>query len=148
MDIQYSLKNQKISPSITLAITAQAKKLKAAGEHVIEFAAGEPDFKTPEHIRAAAVDAIRGGNIGYTAAAGLPELRKAICQKLKRDNGLQYEPENIVVSNGAKHSLFNAFSAVLNPGDEVIIPVPYWVSYPRLVELADGVPVMVETSQK
>ncbi|MCG8482660.1 MAG: pyridoxal phosphate-dependent aminotransferase [Clostridia bacterium] len=148
MDSKYSLKNQAISPSMTLAITAKAKKMKADGENIISFGAGEPDFKTPAHIRSAAIDAIESGKTGYTAAAGMPELKQAICDKFRNENNLEYKPENIVVSNGAKHSLYNAFQAILNPGDEVIIPVPYWVSYPELVKLSDGVPVLVETKEE
>lgn len=143
-----SIKNEKISPSVTLAITAKAKKMIAEGEDVISFGAGEPDFKTPENIRNAAIKAIESGNTGYTAASGMPELKLAICEKLLNDNKLNYRPENIVVSNGAKHSLCNTFQAICNPGDEVIIPVPYWVSYPELVKLADAVPVLVETSEE
>ncbi|MTI71122.1 MAG: pyridoxal phosphate-dependent aminotransferase [Firmicutes bacterium] len=143
-----SKKNSKISPSVTLAITAKAKKMKADGEDVVSFGAGEPDFNTPKNIRDKAIEAIEGGNIGYTSSSGLPDLKKAICNKLKKDNGLDYKPENIVVSNGAKHSLFNTFQAILNPGDEVIIPIPYWVSYPELVKMADGKPVFVETEEE
>ncbi|SHH50647.1 pyridoxal phosphate-dependent aminotransferase [Tepidibacter thalassicus] len=143
-----SIKNIKISPSVTLAITAKAKKMKSDGEDVISFGAGEPDFKTPEHIRNAAIDVIQNGNIGYTAASGLSQLKEAICEKFKNDNDLEYTSENIVVSNGAKHSLFNALQAICNPGDEVIIPTPYWVSYPELVKLADAVPVFVEALEE
>lgn len=143
-----SIKNEAISPSVTLAITAKAKKMKADGEDIISFGAGEPDFKTPENIRKAAIKAIEVGNIGYTAASGMPELKEAICEKLLKDNNLEYKPENIVISNGAKHSLCNTFQAICNPGDEVIIPVPYWVSYPELVKLADAVPVFVETDEE
>ena len=148
MNNNYSLKNEAISPSMTLAITAKAKKMKADGENVISFGAGEPDFNTPEHIRAAAIEAIESGKTGYTAAAGLPELKKAICDKLKNENQLDYAPENVVVSNGAKHSLYNTFQAICNPGDEVIISIPFWVSYPELVKLADAVPVLVETKEE
>ncbi|MTI66197.1 MAG: pyridoxal phosphate-dependent aminotransferase [Firmicutes bacterium] len=143
-----SKKNSKISPSVTLAITAKAKKMKADGEDVVSFGAGEPDFNTPKNIRDKAIEAIEGGDIGYTSSSGLPDLKKAICNKLKNDNDLDYKPENIVVSNGAKHSLFNTFQAILNPGDEVIIPIPYWVSYPELVKMADGKPVFVETDEE
>lgn len=148
MSKKLSVKNEAISPSVTLAITAKAKKMKADGEDIISFGAGEPDFKTPENIRKAAIKAIEAGNTGYTAAAGMPELKEAICEKLLKDNNLEYKPENIVVSNGAKHSLCNTFQAICNPGDEVIVPVPYWVSYPELVKLADGVPVFVETQEE
>ncbi|WP_099189106.1 pyridoxal phosphate-dependent aminotransferase [Tepidibacter mesophilus] len=148
MNKKLSEKNIAISPSVTLDITAKAKKMKADGENVISFGAGEPDFKTPDYIRNAAIHVIANGNIGYTAASGLPELREAICEKFKKDNNLEYISENIVVSNGAKHSLFNALQAICNPGDEVIVPLPYWVSYPELVKLADAVPVFVEALEK
>lgn len=137
-----------ISPSVTLAIDAKTKKMRAEGIDVISFGVGEPDFQTPDNIREVAIELIENGSIGYTAASGLPELKKTICNKLKRDNGLNYEPESIIVSNGAKHSLFNALQAICNPGDEVIIPVPYWVSYPELVKMADAIPVYIECSEK
>lgn len=148
MNNNLSKKNGAISPSVTLAITAKAKKMKADGIDIVSFGAGEPDFKTPDHIRKAAVKVIEEGNIGYTAAAGLPQLKKAICDKLKEDNNLDYLPENIVVSNGAKHSIYNALQAICNPGDEVIISVPYWVSYPEMVKMADAKPIFVETSEE
>lgn len=143
-----SIKNMKISPSVTLDITAKAKKMKEDGENVISFGAGEPDFKTHDYIRNAAIDVIANGNIGYTAASGLHELREAICEKFKKDNNLEYTPANIVVSNGAKHSLFNSLQAICNLGDEVIVPLPYWVSYPELVKSADAVPVYVEALEE
>lgn len=136
---------KQIAPSLTLEITARAKKMKADGMRVVSFAAGEPDFNTPEYIVEAGREALDKGLTKYTPAAGTLNLRKAICQKLKNDNALDYEPSNIVVSNGAKHSLFNAFMAILNPGDEVIIPSPYWLSYPEIVKMAGGVPVFVQT---
>lgn len=142
-----STKNRNISTSVTLAITAKAKKMKAEGIDVVSFGAGEPDFKTPKHISDAAVDAIEKGFTGYTDSSGLPELKKAICDKLLKDNHLPYTAEEIVVSNGAKHSLFNALQAICNPGDEVIVPNPYWVSYPELVKLADATPILVETPE-
>lgn len=148
MNNNLSRKNGEISPSVTLAITAKAKKMKADGIDVISFSAGEPDFKTPDHIRKAAIEVIEKGLTGYTASAGLPQLKKAICGKLKEDNNLEYLPENIVVSNGAKHSLFNTLQAICNPGDEVIIAVPYWVSYPAMVKMADAEPVFVETVEE
>ncbi|CAH2214522.1 pyridoxal phosphate-dependent aminotransferase [Tepidibacter aestuarii] len=148
MNKKLSEKNMAISPSVTLDITAKAKKMKADGEDVISFGAGEPDFQTPNYIRNVAIDVIANGNIGYTAASGLPELRKTICEKFKKDNNLEYTPENIVVSNGAKHSLFNSLQAICNPGDEVIVPLPYWVSYPELVKLADAKPVFVEALEE
>lgn len=129
-----------ISPSMTLAITAKANELKAAGEKVINFGVGEPDFNTPAHIIQAAKDALDKGYTKYIAAAGLPALKKAIAKKLKEDNGLEYDPSQIIVSNGAKHSIFNALFAIVNPGDEVIIPQPYWLTYPELVKSCGGVP--------
>ena len=137
-----------ISPSPTMAIDNKAKEMKKQGIDVIGFGAGEPDFDTPGHIREAAIKAIREGHTRYTAAAGTLELKEAICRKLKVDNGLDYNPEQIVVSNGAKHSLFNVLATLLNPGDEVLIPAPYWVSNPELVKLNDGIPVAVKTSEK
>lgn len=137
---------KQISPSLTLEITARAKKMKADGIHVISFAAGEPDFNTPEYIIEAGRKALDMGLTKYTPASGTLQLKTAICEKLKNDNALDYTPANIVVSNGAKHSLFNTFMAILNPGDEVVIPSPYWLSYPELVKMAGGVPVFVETT--
>lgn len=132
-----------VSPSPTLSIDARAKEMKAQGLDVVGFGAGEPDFDTPEYIRDAAKYALDHGYTRYTPAAGMMELRKVICKKLARDNGLHYEPSQIIVGNGAKHSLFSTFTAILNPGDEVIIPAPYWVSYPEIVRMAGGVPVYV-----
>lgn len=134
-----------ITPSMTLEITAKAKKLKAEGVPVISFGAGEPDFNTPDYIIEAAKVALDKGMTKYTPASGTADLKAAICEKLKNDNGLSYEPSQIIVSNGAKHALYNAFLAILNPGDEVIIPAPYWLTYPELVKLCGGVPVYVET---
>lgn len=135
----------KIKASSTLAITAKANQLKADGIDVVGFGAGEPDFDTPDHIKAAAIAAINAGFTKYTPVAGTAELKQAICKKFENENGLHYKPSQIVVSNGAKHSLTNAFMAILNPGDEVIIPAPYWLSYPEMVLLADGVPVIITT---
>lgn len=135
------------APSPTLAITAKAKALQAQGIDVIGFGAGEPDFDTPEPIKAAAVEALRQGQTKYTPSSGTPALREAICAKLQRENGLTYAPNQVIVSIGAKHSLYNLFQAILDPGDEVIIPVPYWVSYPEQVKLADGVPVFVDAPE-
>ncbi|WML35066.1 pyridoxal phosphate-dependent aminotransferase [Clostridium sp. OS1-26] len=143
-----SKKAQQIQPSITLAITAKAKKMKADGIDVIGFGAGEPDFNTPENIQNAAINAIRQGFTKYTPASGIMELKEAIVDKFSKDNNLNYKTTQIIVSSGAKQSLANAFLATLNPGDEVIVPVPYWVSYPELIKLADGVPVFVETSEE
>lgn len=143
-----SSKLKSIQPSVTLAITAKAKSLKAQGVDIIGFGAGEPDFRTPKHIRDAAIDAIENESIGYTAASGMDSLKQTICDKLKRDNNLEYTKDQIVVSNGAKHSLFNTLSAICNPGDEVIVPNPYWVSYPELIRLVDAKPVFVECKEE
>lgn len=142
-----SKKNSGITSSVTLEITAKAKKMKAQGDDIVSLSVGEPDFNTPDNIREAAVQAMESGKIGYTPASGLAELKTAICEKLLKDNQLLYDIRNIVVSNGAKHSLFNALQAVCNPGDEVIVGVPYWVSYPNLIEMADAVPVYVEMKE-
>lgn len=143
-----SKKAMGISPSPTLAIDSKFKEMRANGEDVVGFGAGEPDFDTPQHIKEAAIAAINAGQTKYTPAAGTLELRRAVCQKFKNENGLLYEPADIVVSNGAKHSLVNAFTAICNPGDEVIIPSPFWVSYPEMVKLADGVPVIIPTREE
>ncbi len=134
-----------ISPSLTLSITSQAKMLKKQGVDVLSFGAGEPDFNTPQHITNAAIQALHDGQTRYTESAGLLELREAIATKLSVDNNLNYEPSQISVNCGAKHSCYNAILAVCNPGEEVIIPAPYWTSYPEMVRLAGGVPVFVET---
>lgn len=133
----------RIQPSPTVAVTAKAREMKAAGMDVIGLGAGEPDFDTPEHIKAAARDAIDRGETKYTAVDGIPELKAAIAAKFLRDNGLRYAPEEISVATGGKQILYNALLATLNPGDEVIIPAPYWVSYPDMVRLGGGVPVIV-----
>lgn len=138
----------KVKPSPTLAVTAKAAELKAAGKDVIGLGAGEPDFDTPEHIKKAAIDALARGETKYTPVAGTPALKKAIIDKFKRDNGLEYAPNQIVACVGAKHVIFNAFMATLNPGDEVIIPAPYWVSYPDMVLFAEGEPVIVPASEQ
>jgi aspartate aminotransferase len=138
----------RIQPSPTLAISAKAKAMRAQGEDVISFDVGEPDFDTPEHIKQACITALEKGDTKYTAAAGTPALREAICGKLQRENKLTYSPDQIVVSCGGKHSLYNIFQTILNPGDEVVIPAPYWVSYPDQVLLADGVPVIIPTTQE
>ena len=134
-----------LSPSMTLAITSQAKALKKQGVDVLSFGAGEPDFNTPAHITAAAVDALNTGKTRYTESNGLIELREALAAKLLADNALQYDPSQISVNCGAKHSCYNAIAACVNPGDEVIIPAPYWTSYPEMVKLVGGIPVIVET---
>ncbi|EWY41075.1 aspartate aminotransferase [Skermanella stibiiresistens SB22] len=133
-----------IKPSPTIAVTQKARELKAAGRDIIGLGAGEPDFDTPDTIKQAAIKAIQSGDTKYTAVDGTPALKKAICAKFKRENGLDYAPEQITVGTGGKQVLYNALMATLNPGDEVIIPAPYWVSYPDMVLLADGVPVPVE----
>jgi aspartate aminotransferase len=142
-----SQRARRISPSPTLAITAKAKQMQAEGIDVISFGAGEPDFDTPQHIKDAAIKSLQAGFTKYTPVSGTPDLRQAICDKLKADNGLEYKPSEVIVSLGAKHSIYNACLATLNPGDEVIIPAPYWVSYPEMVKMADGVPVYVETDE-
>ncbi|GEQ17773.1 pyridoxal phosphate-dependent aminotransferase [Clostridium butyricum] len=140
-----SKKAGNISPSITLSITAKANELKAQGVDVVSFGAGEPDFNTPQNIINAAIKAMQDGKTKYTPAGGILELKKTICKKFKEDNGLDYTTDQITISTGAKQCLANIFMAILNPGDEILIPIPYWVSYPELVKLADGVPVFVET---
>ncbi len=140
-----SKRAENVQESATLAIGASAKALKAAGKNVVDFSLGEPDFPTPRAVKKAALHAIKHNFTYYTAAGGIPDLKKAVCTKLQRDNGLAYTPDQILISHGAKHSLMNIFFALLNKGDEVIIPVPYWTSYPEMVKLADGVPVFCET---
>ena len=146
--MEYSRKAKNINPSITLAITAKAKALKAEGVDVVSFGAGEPDFNTPKNIIDAAIRAMEEGKTKYTPTAGILELREAICNKLEKDNNLKYNPNQIIVSTGAKQCLADVFMAILNPGDEVIVPTPYWVSYPELIKLADGTPVFVEANEK
>ncbi|EEH98402.1 pyridoxal phosphate-dependent aminotransferase [Clostridium tertium] len=143
-----SNKAMKINPSITLEITAKAKELKESGVDVVSFGAGEPDFNTPENIIEAAIKAMKDGKTKYTPTSGILDLRKSICDKFKKDNELNYDTDQIVVSTGAKQSLANTFLAILNEGDEVIIPTPYWVSYPELVKLAGGVPVFINTNKE
>ncbi|MCK5540324.1 MAG: pyridoxal phosphate-dependent aminotransferase [Deltaproteobacteria bacterium] len=138
---------QQIKPSPTLAITAKAKALQAEGVDVVNFGAGEPDFDTPENIKEAGIKAIRDGFTNYTAVPGIPQLRQAIAAKLKRENRLDYKENEIVVSCGGKHSFYNLAQALLDPGDEVIVPAPYWVSYPPMVSLAGGIPIILETSE-
>ena len=146
--MQYSKKFESIAPSPTLAIDAKFKEMKASGHDVVGFGAGEPDFDTPAHIKQAAINAILNGKTKYTPASGTLELKKAICDKFLKDNDLSYDPSNIVVSNGAKHSLINAFGAILNPGDEVIVPAPFWVSYPEMIKYNDGIPVVLYTTEE
>lgn len=143
-----SKKAQNIQPSVTLAISAKASEMKAKGIDVIGFGVGEPDFNTPLNIQEAAIKAIRDGRTKYTAASGIPELKKAVSAKFLKENDLYYTESQIIISTGAKQCLANLFQAVLNPGDEVLIQTPYWVSYPELIQLADGVPVFIETDEK
>ncbi len=146
--MELSKKALQIKPSSTLAISAKAGQLKADGVDIVTFGVGEPDFDTPKHICEAAIEAIQNGETRYTPAAGTMELRKAVCDKLKNDNKIMYQPEQIIISNGAKHSLMNVFMAILNEGDEVIIPAPYWLSYSEMVKIAGGVPVIVFTKKE
>jgi aspartate aminotransferase len=148
MRFELAKRVQQLSPSPTLAITAKARQLKAEGHDVISLGAGEPDVNTPGHIIEAAYQAMVNGKTKYTPAAGIPELRKAILKKLQQDQGLEYRMDQITVGAGAKHVLYNLFQVLINPGDEVIIPVPYWVSYPEQVKLAEGVPVYVEGKEE
>lgn len=140
-----SQRAERVSPSLTLEITAKAKKMRAEGYPVISFGAGEPDFNTPDYIVGAAKKALREGFTKYTPASGTEALKKAVAEKLYKDNGLTYDPADIVISNGAKHSLYNICLALVDAGDEVIIPAPYWLTYPELVKLCEGVPVFVQT---
>ena len=146
--MELSKRAKNISASLTLAISAKANKLKAAGEDVVSFGAGEPDFDTPEFICEAAREALEIGFTRYTSASGYEDLKTAVRDKFKRDNNLEYGTDQIIVSNGAKHSLFNTFQAILNPGDEVIIPVPYWLTYPETVKMGGGTPVYLETKEE
>lgn len=148
MSLELSKKAAAVKPSSTLAITAKAKELKAQGKDVVGFGAGEPDFNTPENICEAAIKAIKDGFTKYTPASGTNELKAAISKKFKKFNGLDYDTDQIVISNGGKHSLTNIFTALINPGDEVIIPAPFWLSYPEIVKLAGGVPVIVTTTKE
>ena len=141
----FSEKIQTVAPSATLAITSKAKAMQAKGEDVIILAAGEPDFDTPEAVKKAAIKAINDGLTKYTAASGTKSLKEAICRKLKKDNGLDYDASQIVVSSGAKHSIYNALQAICNPGDEVLIISPYWLSYPEMAKLAEAVPKIIKT---
>ena len=139
---------ERVKPSPTMAITSKARELKAAGFDVIGLGAGEPDFDTPDNIKQAAIDAIKRGETKYTAVDGIPELKRAIATKFERENGLSYKPSEITVGSGGKQVLYNALLATLNPGDEVIVPAPYWVSYPDIVLLAGATPVIVETQAR
>jgi len=146
IDTRLAERLKKINPSSTLAITSKAKKLKSEGKDIVTFAAGEPDFDTPDFIKNAAIEALKSGFTKYTPTTGTPELKKLICQKFKKDNSLEYAPDQIIVSNGAKHSIYNALMVLLNKGDEVLIPLPYWVSYPEMVNLCEATPRFIKTS--
>ncbi|MBI2095609.1 MAG: pyridoxal phosphate-dependent aminotransferase [Candidatus Omnitrophica bacterium] len=145
--MQIAQRMSKVSPSATLRLTAKAKEMKSRGLPVLSFGAGEPDFDTPQAAKDEAVRCLAAGFTKYTPTSGIPELRQAVCRKFEEDQGLKYRPENVVISCGAKHSLYNLIQALCDPGDEVLIPAPYWVSYPEMVYLAGGTPVFVETSQ-
>src|ERR1051325_7460772 len=148
MKYQISQRASSLSPSLTLAIDPKAKQMKAEGQDVVGFGAGEPDFDTPQHIKDAAIKALNEGFTKYTPSSGIPELRQAIADKFKRDNGLNYKPSQVIVSSGGKHSCYNVILATCEEGDEVIIPAPYWLSYPEMVKLAGATPVIVETTDK
>ena len=145
IDTRLAERLKKINPSSTLTITSKAKKLKAEGRDIVSFGAGEPDFDTPDFVKEAGVAAIKLGFTKYTPTTGTPELKKAICEKFKKDNSLDYDPGQIVVSCGAKHSIFNILFVLIDRGDEVLIPCPYWVSYPEMVNLCEGTPKFVKT---
>jgi aspartate aminotransferase len=147
MNIQLSDRSTSLQPSVTMAVNAKATQLKRQGVDIINLSVGEPDFDTPDFIKQAAIQAIQQGFTKYTATDGIPELKQAIIHKLTRDNALQYEPKEIIVSNGVKHGLYNLCQVLLNPGDEAIIPAPYWVSYPAMVELAGGRSVIIPSDQ-
>ena len=148
MQTYISKKAKSISPSPTLSLDAKFKQMKKQGIPVVGFGAGEPDFDTPQNVREAGIKAIESGFTKYTPASGTLELKEAICKKINRDTGLSYKTENIVVSNGGKHCLTNIFMAICEPGDEVIIPAPFWVSYPEMVKMADGIPVFLNTTEE
>lgn len=148
IDTRLAERLKKVNPSSTLAITSKAKKLKSEGKDIINLAAGEPDFDTPDFIKEAACAAIKSGFTKYTPTTGIPDLKKLICEKFKRDNSLEYKPEQIAVSCGAKHSIFNSVFVLVNKADEVLIPSPYWVSYPEMVHLCDGTVRFIKTTQE
>src|SRR6266571_1008108 len=148
MNYKISHRAASLSPSLTLAIDSKAKAMKAAGEDVVGFGAGEPDFDTPQHIKDAAAKALADGFTKYTPASGIPELREAIADKFKRENGLTYKPSQVIVSCGGKHSCYNVILATCEAGDEVIIPAPYWLSYPEMVKLAEATPVILATTDQ
>ncbi len=145
---EVSSRAKNISPSTTLAITAKVKSLRAEGEDVVNFAAGEPDLPTPDFVCEAGIEAIRKGLTRYTPASGMAELKKAVVERFERVNGVKYCPEQVLISCGAKHSIYNILQVLVDPGDEVVIPSPYWVSYPEMVKLAGGVPIFVETRRE
>lgn len=145
MEMKVSKRAQAVPPSATIAVTSRAKELKAQGVDVLSFGAGEPDFDTPDFIKNSAIKALKAGQTKYTAAAGIPELKKAIAKKLKDENNLDYTPDQVIVNIGAKHSVYEAMQATLDERDEVLLPTPYWVTYPECVKLADGVPVILQT---
>src|SRR6266436_7470703 len=148
--MQYKISHRAaaLSPSLTLAIDSKGKQMKAEGLDVVGFGAGEPDFDTPQHIKDACAKALDEGFTKYTPSSGIPELRQAIADKFKRDNGLTYQPSQIIVSCGGKHSCYNVILATCEEGDEVVIPSPYWLSYPEMVKLAGATPVILETTDK
>src|ERR1700733_633925 len=146
--MQLSSRANSLTPSLSLSVDSKAKAMKSEGLDVCGFGAGEPDFDTPEHIKAAAIAALESGFTKYTPSSGMPELRQAIAEKLEQDNGLNYKPSQIIVSCGAKHSCYNAILATCQPGDEVIIPSPYWLSYPEMVRLAGAEPIFVQTKEE
>jgi aspartate aminotransferase len=146
--MKISKRAQAVPPSATLAVSARAQELKAQGMDVIGFGAGAPDFDTPDYIKEAAIDALRAGKTKYTAAAGIIELKTAIADKLQKENGLKYNPDQVIVNIGGKHSVYEAMQAILDPGDEVILPTPYWVTYPEAIKLAGAVPKVVQTEKK
>ena len=148
MTIKTAHRVANIKPSPTLAVTARAARLRSEGKDIISFSAGEPDFDTPQHIKDAAIEALKQGFTKYTEVSGTPELKKAVVNKFKRENRLNYRESQVLVSCGCKHSLYNLFQALINAGDEVIIPAPYWTSYPDMVRLADGTPVVIKTSMQ
>lgn len=148
MNLRISKKASAVSPSPTLAIDSKFKQMKKDGIPVVGFGAGEPDFNTPENVKAAGIKAIEDNITRYTPASGTVELKTAVCDKIKRDTGLEYNVSNIVISNGGKHSLTNTFMVICDPGDEVILPAPYWVSYPEMIKMADAVPVYINTCEK
>ena len=148
MPTTLSSKALAVKSSSTLEISAKAKALKSKGIDVVTFGAGEPDFPTPENICNAAIKAIKEGKTKYTAASGIPELKKAVSDKFKEFNHVDYSPEQIVISNGGKQTLHNIFTAIINAGDEVIVPVPYWLTYPEMIRLVDGVPIFLNCTKE